>query len=294
VIRSRIISLLNNIPIITLLNFGNNNLINLNGLNSLIDIGGYFTLYNNGSLNNLSGLESLLSAGTLGISDCLSLTNLSGLNNLVNIGSNLEISNNTDLINLDGLISLDSIDGSFILFNNSSLSNINTLAGLNFLGGDIHIQDNGSLTSLSGIENINPNSINNLHVTYNSILSTCDAQSICDFLANPNGTVEIYENAPGCNNQDEVEESCWVKTDEISITENNITIFPNPAKKELFISNKTGVKINELSIYNQVGSKVLHKKTVANSIDISKLSKGLYMIEIKTGEMKIREKLIIK
>ncbi len=39
-------------------------------------------------------------------------------------------------------------------------------------------------------------------------MSNCDAQSICDYLASPNGTIIIHDNAPGCNSPEEVEEDC--------------------------------------------------------------------------------------
>ena len=93
---------------------------------------------------------------------------------------------------------------------------------------------------------------------------------------------------------EEVEQACLTNTEDISANKNNITIFPNPAKKELFISSKNGIKLNELSIYNQVGRKVLYKKYATHTIDISMLRQGMYIIELETNKSRIREKLIIK
>jgi hypothetical protein len=69
---------------------------------------------------------------------------------------------------------------------------------------------NPALTSLTGLENIDAGSISSLHIENNYLLSTCEVQSICDYLVAPNGTISIYGNAPGCNSQQEVEEACEI------------------------------------------------------------------------------------
>ena len=70
------------------------------------------------------------------------------------------------------------------------------------------IIDNDALTSLMGLDNIESNSIEDLIIYGNGCLFTCEVQSICDYLASPNGTVNIHDNAIGCNSQQEVEEEC--------------------------------------------------------------------------------------
>ena len=67
----------------------------------------------------------------------------------------------------------------------------------------------------------------------------------------------------------------------------------NPASTKLFISTKNGEPINEITIYNQLGQKVLHEKRVIDKIDVSTLEQGLYIIEIVSSNLKVREKLII-
>lgn len=73
-----------------------------------------------------------------------------------------------------------------------------------------------------------------------------------------------------------------------------INIFPNPSIKKVFISQINGVIIKEANIYNQFGQKVLHEKSITNSIDISGLKKGLYIIELISDKFIKREKLIIE
>lgn len=40
----------------------------------------------------------------------------------------------------------------------------------------------------------------------------CDVQSICNYLEHINGSVEIVNNAPGCNSLQEIEEACYTVT----------------------------------------------------------------------------------
>jgi len=79
-----------------------------------------------------------------------------------------------------------------------------------------------------------------------------------------------------------------------NITTDKVTIFPNPANKEVYISVNNGVIINEVNIYNQMGQKVLHKTRLNNKIDISSLKKGTYILEIVSNEFIKREKLIVE
>jgi len=58
------------------------------------------------------------------------------------------------------------------------------------------------------LENIEAASIDHLTIIGNDQLATCDVQSICDYLAAPNGTVTIFGNATGCNNPGEIALSC--------------------------------------------------------------------------------------
>ncbi|MCD4679823.1 MAG: hypothetical protein K8S00_05490 [Bacteroidales bacterium] len=63
-------------------------------------------------------------------------------------------------------------------------------------------------------------------------------QSVCDYLASPNGTIYIENNASGCNSQQEVEDAC----DAIGIpninVESEVLIFPNPAEKNLYLKHR--------------------------------------------------------
>jgi len=80
---------------------------------------------------------------------------------------------------------------------------------------------------LAGLDYIDASSINNLSITDNNSLSTCEAQSVCNYLAAPGGTIDIHNNAIGCNSQEEVAEACASGLDDITFN-NHVTIYPNP------------------------------------------------------------------
>ena len=195
---------------------------------------------------------------------------LTGLENITSIGGRLQIERNNELTSLTGLENITSI------------------------GGELRIGWNNGLTSLTGLENIDHSTIDSLWILYNFDLPSCEVKSICDYLVSPVGSIEIHYNAPGCNSQAEVIEACEAKGIAEIVPNIEFSIYPNPAKDDLFISNKKGLVINEVTIYNQIGQKVLHINEIRENIDISALEQGIYIIEVTSNEMKTRQKLVIK
>ncbi len=299
------------------LEIGNSVLTSLTGLDNLTSIGGCVVITSNAALTSLSGLGNLTSiGGYLFIMDNAVLSSLIGLDNLTSIGGHVEIRFNnalTSLIGLDnvtsvsellifgnfaltsltGLDNLTSIEGYLYIWNNYALTSLTALDNITSIEEDLSIKNNVALTNLSGIDNIDAASIDNLYIFGNISLSTCEVESICNYLASPNGVIEIHDNATGCNNKAEVEVACESGVPNINF-ESAFSIYPNPAEKEIFICCKNGVKIKEINIYNQIGQKVLHEKRITITIDVSMLMQGMYIIELVSEEFKIREKLMIR
>ncbi|MCK9399659.1 MAG: T9SS type A sorting domain-containing protein [Bacteroidales bacterium] len=210
----------------------NTALTSLAGLDNLTSIGGGLCLEANNNLNTLSALGNLtFIGGDLKINSTYALTNLSGLNNVNYIGGNIDLELNNALVSLAGLDDVDSIGGLYIgshinlislaglnnlidingnveIHDNPLLPAFTTLNSLNSIGGDLKIYNNPMITSLAGLDNIDAGSISNLSIHDNINLATCAVQSVCFYLAAPNGTVEIYSNAAGCNSEEEVESIC--------------------------------------------------------------------------------------
>jgi len=160
-------------------------------------------------INNLGGLNILIAiGGKLEIYNCDALTNLTGLDNVTSIGGDFSIEFNDVLTSLSGLDNVTYIGGYILIYNNAALHSLTGLDNVISIEGYILIEDNAALTSLTGLENIKANSITELSIYDNNSLSNCEVQSICDYLAKPNGTVNIYNNAIGCNNPPEIANSC--------------------------------------------------------------------------------------
>ena len=245
----------------------NFSLINLQGLENLFTVKGDVWFYNN-SLRNFNGLTNLHSiGGSLTISQNYKLQNVDAIAELTNIGENLGIMSNDSIISLQGFQSLKMI------------------------GGYLDIHYNDEIKNLVGIDNID--SIGgNLSIYANDSLAFCSVGGICRYIANPNGSINIHDNTVGCNSKEEIKEDC----DSLSIPENyslqKWIISPNPVINKFTINLKNGDEARNVFIYNQLGCTVLIINQVNGPIDISKLEKGLYLIEFAINGKLVREQIV--
>jgi len=290
--------------------FGASDLTNLSGFNNLTLIEGSITILNNGDLINLTGLECLITIGgnvRIGGGQDFgngSLTSMTGLDNLTSIGGGLWIESNYALSNLTGLENLTSIGGTFKLgdyWGGNGLTSLSALNNLISIGGSLHIEKQYLLTSLSGLDNIDPGSILNIIIVDNFLLSECHVQSICDYLAAPNGFVTINYNAPGCNSPEEVQEACDSITSIPEFTvDNSFTITPNPLESTTIIkynlshNSPVSLKIFDVSgreikvLVNEVQNQG-EQSVVFNTFG---LKPGIYFALLKTNEGMQTKKLI--
>ncbi|MCD4725965.1 MAG: T9SS type A sorting domain-containing protein [Bacteroidales bacterium] len=275
-----------------------NSLINLTGLGSLTTIGSNLIIgghyWGSPAITNLSGLDALTSiGGTLEIHRNDALTSLSALDNVTSIGGGLVVEFNDGLTSLSGLDNLTSIGGGLSIVLNSTLTSLLGLDNVTSIGGALYIMQNPVLASLMGLDNIDAGSITYLDIYGNNLLSTCEVQSICDYLAIPGANFGISYNATGCNNPAEVEAACGVGIPYINF-ESEFSIYPNPANDILSISCKDGATIEKVIIYNQMGQKVFEGELSNNTVDVSSLHPGMYIIELINQEWKVRRKLIVE
>jgi len=210
--------------------YDNRFLTSLDGLDQLTSIGGYLSISDNNSLTDLSGLNQVTSVGrvfitfndaisnldgllpqltsifNLAIRNNDSLIDFSGMNHITSIEMDLEISNNNLLTTLDGLNQLTSIGRNLEISNNDLLTNLNGLNNLIDIDGSISIGNHAIINDITALENVD--TITSLSIYDNPNLSFCGITSICNHIANAGYTVIDGTNAPGCNNQTEVLESC--------------------------------------------------------------------------------------
>jgi len=264
----------------------NNSLKTLAGLENLISVGGYLTFCYNPVLNSLSGLERLKNvSGCLMIFENDFLPNLTGLDSLRFIGGEMHITNCNGLNSLDGLGSLDSINGDIGVGENPMLSDLNGLNGLTFINGGIYFLNNNALTTLKGLDNIDVASIHSLHIYDNSHLTTCAIQSICNFLKNPYMFIDIHDNAPGCNNEEEVDTACLSLSIDCNKNIEIFSIYPNPVSTEITIESAVLHPSGNLCLMNLRGNelinfKITEKKTI---LHLNDLPSGIYFLQITSS-----------
>ena len=70
----------------------------------------------------------------------------------------------------------------------------------------------------------------------------------------------------------------------------NITLFPNPAHD--FISFKSDVAIQQVTIFNIAGAQMLSVENTSDRIDISQLPQGIYVVQLKTENGTYQKKLV--
>jgi hypothetical protein len=71
-----------------------------------------------------------------------------------------------------------------------------------------------------------------------------------------------------------------------------ITLFPNPAQNTIHLNIPENIYINGYKIFNMQGVEVINEQNYSGSINISSLSSGTYVIEMKTNTGVISERFV--
>ncbi len=243
---------------------------------------------------NYSGCKDL--SGSLIITDSFSnsddINNLNGLDSITTVEHSLIIRFNQNLLSLNGLEQIHEV-GALSLNDNYNLSNLDGLSGLNTIENTLSLQYNTVLSDISELADVNVDSVTRLRMYGNFMLSACNINSVCNILELPNEVyIRIEDNASGCNSQAEVEEACETGIDEY-LRNDELIVYPNPSNGIVYFKGNGLSDIKYVNIYNQLGQKVSYKNKVANSIDVSSLQKGLYLIEIITETVTYRKELVV-
>jgi hypothetical protein len=300
---------------------------NVDGLINMTFVGGELYIYHNDSLSSVNGFSSIDSIGTrLIIIGNDNLESLSGLEGLSEINDDLCVSFNDNLTDMSSLLGIHSVGGGLYFSGNDGMTTMYGLNNINSIGGELEIKNNENLTdisdignlqniisldvsqndkleSLTGLDNVDAQSLQKITIRYNLLLYHCAVESICSYLALPGADVSIGANFPGCNSPGEVEEACLsVYIDDISFTENQINVYPNPVFDQVNISAVTNNSGNIiLRIFNCNGA-LLEQKQYSNHksgeheihLNIGSYTAGMYFVQLQAGKDIITKKLIKK
>lgn len=78
-----------------------------------------------------------------------------------------------------------------------------------------------------------------------------------------------------------------------TILENSISIYPNPAKREMVINNKSGNEIDIIDLYNMKGQKIKSIKMINNTIDVTNIASGIYLLTLQLKNSIVKKKIVI-
>ncbi len=87
-----------------------------------------------------------------------------------------------------------------------------------------------------------------------------------------------------------------LSTNENHLNENQIRVFPNPAKNEIHLDSNLSdqSKIYKIAIYNLLGEIIFNSNQFMETIPLNNFSSGIYVIKISAPEFEISKKLIVQ
>ena len=255
--------------------YNNQSLNSLEGLEHIVvvqdrlHIGWPDDEFNQPDLKNLNGLSSLKKVGTLYLRD-LAIESLEGLDSIQHIES-IRFSG---LENLRQISSLKNCEITEEIFLNraSKLESLDGLQGVRSLSHSLRLHSLHQIMDLQPLELVDLAQANTIKISYNSNLSDCAVESICQAIE-LNKNVDFSNNFQNCASTQEVANQCTSNGQVASIEE--LSLYPNPATEHIHLS------LDNLSyrILDTTGKEV-QKGTVTNRrIGLESLHSGIYFLQ---------------
>lgn len=88
-------------------------------------------------------------------------------------------------------------------------------------------------------------------------------------------------------------EPCFYVLPTVDLQSNfDLDIYPNPVRAEIFID--TDLQIENITLYNSYGSKLLNKNSHQERLDVSEFPNGVYFLEITIDDERAIRKVVIQ
>ena len=239
----------------------------------------YIYFENTSLINDFSGFRNIDTVyGNLGFYDTIGATSLCGFENLKYVGQDLRFEHTTGIQSLNGLESLKQIVDGITINDNIDLKSLDGLQNVTSIGYDdegidkayITITGNKKLNSCCGVQNILKN-------------------NFTDAIWN------IADNASGCNSNQEVETATCNISNFSCLTSIHSLYAKELETIPTILSNaiQFNFPVNELSIYNLEGLKLINLTKVTNTVDLSSLNAGLYVLSLAIENEVINKRIMV-
>lgn len=170
--------------------------------------------------------------------------------------------------------------GDVVIFNNVSLTD-RTFGGINVLPSEDTNQDwsissndiNSGVRTLVATRSLDTGEANDY------VFSTSDT-NIDLVWARGNGATFTISNHGGSNRGIASNNGITLSTSDLVVS--NFKLYPNPTSNNINIQSLNNLSLNNVAVFNTLGKEVLNLKAskINNSIDVSKLSKGVYFMKL--------------
>lgn len=290
----------------------NNNLTSLAGMEELTSVGGTIAVTSNSGLTSLNGLQNVVTAGALNVASNANLTDISAIN-LTTLSGGLgfvTIQTNAKLPSLAGL-ELTAIPGNFTLNNNALLANLGGgLNNLTSVGGNVSIQSNVKLVNLNGLNNLT-SVTGSFTLSGNTLLTGCCAVEALVREINGysvGGSIVVNTNATGCQSVAAINAACPLPfgpggggSDNLLIPNGDeqttaVGLYPNPSLGSATVTISGKHTTGTFQLYDMAGkltSEVKLEDGESTTLEISNLSKGLYVVHVRLDEKAFVHRLIV-
>lgn len=85
-----------------------------------------------------------------------------------------------------------------------------------------------------------------------------------------------------------------LSVDEAVVASSKINIYPNPAKGIVKIQSPIGMTDISIEVFDNAGKQITMQLSPENTIDVSNIASGLYLITITSNDIKTTKKLIVE
>ena len=273
----------------------NDQVINLDVFSGLNDFTASLFLWNNPQLTDVSVFQAVTQLQDLVIVGCDQIQAFQGFENLTQVQGLFRLGFNPQMTDLMAFSALQSV-GSLDIYENDNLTSLDGIDGLTQVTEAVYLMDNPSLSDIDAIQSVVPTGIQQVVISRNTSLTTCDNDFVCQVIFDPTINEEIQGNANGCNSVPQVAARCILGPPE-SVESLSLDLWPNPAEFEINLAFH-GTNLTNIRIFNTQGAMMysLQSSEISDAeraqINVSNWASGLYFVSLESDRGMAHHKFI--